>query len=138
MDIYNNTYNPAILVDRFDRLNVPQGWKTYNFSKMKVVFVGDNWQNGNGFTLKWSAELVGINDICNIKEFNVYPNPATDFIWVEFTADQFTPLLAQYPIVQVKYCCLKHYYQKKNKEKIELPKLAKVSILLNYKMFQVT
>ena len=26
VDIYNNTYNPAILVDRFDRLNVPQGW----------------------------------------------------------------------------------------------------------------
>lgn len=126
VDIYNNTYNPAILVDRFDRLNVPQGWKTYNFSKMKVVFVGDNWQNGNGFTLKWSAELVGINDICNIKEFNVYPNPATEFIWVEFTADQFTPVTCSISDCTGKILLSKTLVPKeKNKEKIELPKLAK-------------
>lgn len=91
VDIYNNTTTPPTFVDRFDANNIPTENKTYPFSKMKVVFVADNWDNGNGFTMNWSANIVGINE-AGISDLQLYPNPIKDFVHFSLTTDNSYPI----------------------------------------------
>jgi hypothetical protein len=75
------------LLYKFDVYNWPvlDGY-TVDASKMKIRFVTDHWQEGNGFELGYWANT-GINQESGLSDVNVYPNPATSFLNVDLTAD---------------------------------------------------
>lgn len=85
VDVYDNTTNPATLYKRFDIYNPPSGIYNVNFKKMKVNFVADNWDQKDGFKMDYYA-IAGIENYSNLEELSIYPNPATDNIFVKFTA----------------------------------------------------
>lgn len=85
VDVYNNTTTPPTLYKRFDIYEPPTG-EVYNvnFKKMKVNFVSDNWDQKDGFRLEYFA-LASIDDHSGLEDLTVYPNPANDNIFVEFS-----------------------------------------------------
>lgn len=85
VDIYDATTNPPTLWNRFDIYNVPT-YNAYNlsFTKMKVNFVADNWEEGTGFELEYYA-ILGLQTNSGIEDLNLYPNPANDFITIKFS-----------------------------------------------------
>ncbi len=85
VDIYDATTSPATLWNRFDIYNMPT-YNVYNinFSKMKVNFVADNWEEGTGFELEYYA-ILNLANNSGIEELTLYPNPANDFITVKFS-----------------------------------------------------
>jgi len=88
VEIYNNATTPATLLYRFDLLNYPaQDVIDCRYSKLKVRFVADNWDTGNGFTMTVEP-VVGVNNYAGITEMNVYPNPASDVLNVNFVSDK--------------------------------------------------
>ena len=87
VDVYNSTTNPPTLYKRFDIYNQPEGIYTVTFRKMRVNFVSDNWDQGEGFSFGFYA-LAGVEDYNGIEDLNVYPNPATDRLTVEFSLPQ--------------------------------------------------
>lgn len=79
--------NTPELLYKFDIFNWPtESGYNVDASKMKVRFVTDHWQEGNGFELEYWTVL-GINQESGLSDINIYPNPATNFVNVEFTAE---------------------------------------------------
>lgn len=132
VDIYNNTTNPATFVNRFDIYNLPDGAKNYSFSKMKVVFVADNWMNGGGFTMNWAATIVGIEEFSGIKELQLYPNPASDYVNISFTTENEERVTCVITDYTGKVVFEQPLVSQENQvtEKINLPELAKGLYLL--------
>ncbi|MCQ2285669.1 MAG: C10 family peptidase [Bacteroidales bacterium] len=64
---------------RYDIYNMPEGAFTCNFTDIKVVFVSDNWLEGEGFELQYGG-TTEINENLNAVDVNIYPNPAKSFI----------------------------------------------------------
>ena len=92
VDVYNSTTNPPTLYKRFDIYEQPDGVYTVNFKKMRVHFVSDNWDQGEGFSMDYYA-LASVEGHNGVEELMVYPNPATDHLTVEFSlanAEQVT------------------------------------------------
>lgn len=86
VDVYDNSTTPATLLERFD-INTPPGYGfTYNVSKLKVVFVADNWETGDGFAMDWMAYPLGISTTDNFENLSVFPNPASEKITVRFSS----------------------------------------------------
>ena len=85
VDIYDATTNPPTLWNRFDIYNVPS-YNVYNinFTKMKINFVADNWEEGTGFELEYYA-IMGLPNNSGIEDLAIYPNPSTDFITIRFS-----------------------------------------------------
>jgi len=78
--------NPALLC-KFDVFNMPPtGGQSIDASKMKIRFVTDHWQEGDGFELEYWT-ILGINQNSGLSDINVYPNPATNFLNVDLTSD---------------------------------------------------
>ena len=75
------------LLYQFDVFNWPvAGGYNVDANKMKVRFVTDHWQEGDGFELEYWTEL-GINQESGLSDINIYPNPATNFLNVDLTGD---------------------------------------------------
>ena len=75
------------LLQKFDVFNMPssEGY-TVDASKMKVRFVTDHWQEGDGFELEYWT-ILGINQESGLSDINIYPTPASNFVNVELTGD---------------------------------------------------
>lgn len=78
--------SPVELLYKFDVFNWPEGGYYIDESKMKVRFVTDHWDEGDGFELEYWT-LLGINQESGLSDINIYPNPATSFLNVDFTAE---------------------------------------------------
>jgi len=91
VDVYNNTTNPATLYKRFDIYSMPEGIYTVNFKKMRVHFVSDNWDQGEGFSMDYYA-LASVEDYNGLEDLTVYPNPATDRVTIDFSLQESGPV----------------------------------------------
>ena len=87
IDIYNNARsNRPVLWKRFDIYNLPELGQSYicTFPNVKINFVTDNWNEGEGFELDFS-ESSGVKDLSGLAALSLSPNPASDFLTLEFT-----------------------------------------------------
>ena len=84
VDVYNATTTPHTLYKRYDIYNPPTGIDMVSFNKMRVNFVSDNWDQGNGFNLQYYAQ-VGVDNYSGLDDMSVYPNPATDNLFLKFS-----------------------------------------------------
>lgn len=87
VDVYDNTTMPPTLYKRFDIYNPPTGTELVNFSKMRVNFVSDNWDQADGFELRYWA-LDGVEDHSGIEDLRIYPNPVSDNMSVSFNLQE--------------------------------------------------
>lgn len=87
VDVYNNSTNPPMLYKRFDIYDPPTDVYTVNFKKMRVNFVSDNWDQKEGFTMEYYA-IASVEDYNGLEDLTVYPNPATDYVNVEFSLQE--------------------------------------------------
>ena len=87
VDIYNSSTNPPTLYKRYDIYDPPTEVYTVPFKRMRVNFVSDNWDQNEGFALEYYA-IASVEDYNGIEELSVYPNPATDYVNVEFSIPQ--------------------------------------------------
>ena len=87
VDVYNSTTNPPTLYERFDIYNPPSGVYTVDFKRMRVHFISDNWDQGEGFEMQYYA-LVSVEDYNGLEDLSVYPNPATDKVNIEFSLQE--------------------------------------------------
>ena len=74
----------------FDVYNMPQNNNTYivDENRMKIRFVSDHWKEGTGFELEyWALNNTGINQGSGLSDVRIYPNPATDYLNVNMTAE---------------------------------------------------
>lgn len=84
VDVFNAVTNPPTLLHRFDIYNPPTDITYVNCKKMKINFVADNWDQRDGFALEYWA-IAGVEDHAGIEDLNIYPNPATNNINVDFS-----------------------------------------------------
>ena len=87
VDVYNSTTNPPTLYKRFDIYDQPEGVYRVDFKKMRVNFVSDNWDQSEGFKLEYYA-VAAVEDYNGIEDLTIYPNPATNYVNVEFSIPQ--------------------------------------------------
>lgn len=84
VDIYDASGVTTKLHQRFDIYNQPEGVYNVNFKRMRINFVSDNWDQGEGFKLQYYA-IAGIEDFNGLEDLNVYPNPATNYFNIDFS-----------------------------------------------------
>lgn len=94
VDVYDASTNTPILYKRFDIYNQPDGVYNVDFMRMKVHFVSDNWDQDEGFRMEYYA-LAAVEDYNGLEDLKVYPNPATDYINVEFSLAQSETITMQ-------------------------------------------
>ena len=87
VDVYNSSTNPPTLYRRFDIYNQPEGVYNVPFKRMRVNFVSDNWDQSEGFNMEYYA-IASVEDYNGIEDLMVYPNPATDYVNIEFSVPQ--------------------------------------------------
>lgn len=83
VDVYNASTNPPTLYKRFDIYNPPTEDYIVNFKKMKINFVADNWDQNDGFLLRYFA-IASVDDFSGLEDLSVYPNPATNVLHIDF------------------------------------------------------
>lgn len=71
---------------RFDMNNVPAGVITIPATDVLVRFVSDNWKQGTGFKMNFYGRL-GVPSHPNFEDATIFPNPATENLFVKLTAD---------------------------------------------------
>ena len=71
---------------RYDMNNLPAGIITIPATDVLVRFVADNWQQGTGFKMNFYGR-VGVPSHSNFEDATIFPNPATDNLFVKLTAD---------------------------------------------------
>ena len=100
VDIYYNrtqSANSRELIERYD-INTPPTQvysvdvPTFNVAgaptaRILVRFASDNKIQGNGFAFEYYGIHTGINDFNDV-EVSMYPNPATNYVNVEVTAEE--------------------------------------------------
>jgi hypothetical protein len=91
VDIYNNGTNPPTFHKRFDLNNMPTGVYQVPFQKMRVQFIADNYDQRDGFALRYFT-LAGIEENSGIEDLSVYPNPATDYLHIQFNVAESTDI----------------------------------------------
>ena len=88
VEIYNATTTPATLLHRFDNQNYPESdVLSFNYGKMKVRFVADNWDIDNGFTMTVEP-VVGVNDYAGVSDLRIFPNPVADQLSLTFFSEK--------------------------------------------------
>lgn len=87
VDVYDATSNPATLYKRFDVYNLPTDVYNVSFRKMKINFVSDNWDQNDGFQLRYYA-IASVEDHSGLEDLTVYPNPASDNLFVNFSLNE--------------------------------------------------
>ena len=80
--------NRPVLWKRFDIYNLPELGQHYTctFPNVQINFVSDNWNEGKGFELNFS-ESTGVADYSGLTALSLSPNPASDFITLEFDTE---------------------------------------------------
>ena len=86
VDVFDMTGTNPVLFKRFDINNIPSGPFTCNFLDIKVEFKTDNWQEGEGFVLKYGG-TTEIDENSGLNDLSIYPNPATNVVNVEFSTE---------------------------------------------------
>lgn len=95
IDFYDFTsHNNPTFISRFDNYNVPDGPFSVYTPQLLVVFVSDNWIQGNGFELQYDR-LTGIDDHSGLDNVSIYPNPASTNINVSIETDDVGIINAQ-------------------------------------------
>jgi len=75
MDDYTGTSLPAV--------------KTYNTSRILILFKSDGYLNAQGFNLNYtSSSQLGLEDNGSLGLMNIFPNPANNALNVQFTLDE--------------------------------------------------
>lgn len=76
-------------LERFDNKNYRAGYHSYESSnRITVKFTADNWDEADGFELEYLTGKTGIEMESGLQNVSVYPNPATDYLNVEFEAEK--------------------------------------------------
>jgi hypothetical protein len=57
---------------------------TVPFKRMRVNFVSDNWDQGDGFAMDYYA-IAAVEDYNGLEDLTVYPNPTSDNVNIEFS-----------------------------------------------------
>ena len=131
VDVYDATNNTAILWKRFDIYNMPSDIYNVSFKRMRVNFVSDNWDQGEGFAMEYYA-LAAVEDYNGLEDLTIYPNPASDFVTIDFSVPQAMELNVQLTDLTGKV--LKHSRygadQGANQLRFDLPGVAKGLYLL--------
>ena len=92
VEFYNNNSNLPESPDgkdfivRFDVNNPPYGVINIPAKDVIVKFVSDNWLEGTGFKMDFYGRL-GISQNSDFEDVMIYPNPATENMFVKLTAD---------------------------------------------------
>jgi len=86
IDIYNATTNA--FWRRYDRYSPPTIGEVFNipFPKISIKFISDNFDEENGFKLQYFS-ILGVNDNSLLDNLSIYPNPASDFINIDFSSE---------------------------------------------------
>jgi len=69
----------TVLLDSYTGTTIPAEY-TYNASKLMVWFKSNSQTPGSGWKAEYTATVSGIDNATDIKNLNIYPNPANDFI----------------------------------------------------------
>ena len=92
VEIYDATTNPATLLYRYDLHNLPeQDALVLTKSKLKMRFVADNWDTGEGFHFTVQA-VTSVNDHAGVNDLNVFPNPVSDHLNINFVMQDDGPV----------------------------------------------
>src|SRR5574344_165368 len=87
VDIFDvSVTNKPVLLRRYDIYNFPDGILTCDARRIKVTFVSDNWIEGNGFEMTYQT-CTGIDDNSGLHNVAVYPNPASDYLYIDLTSE---------------------------------------------------
>lgn len=70
----------------FDVFHYPQESYSVDVNKMRIRFVSDTWEEGNGFELDYWTR-VGINQESGLSDINIYPNPAVNFLNIDLSSE---------------------------------------------------
>ncbi len=57
-----------------------------NVRKLRIRFISDNYEEGNGFTMTYETET-GVEENNGLSNINIYPNPATSNLNVELNSE---------------------------------------------------
>lgn len=79
LDFYDFYAHPNVLLAQYSGNELP-GTLVCNTHRVRVVFVSDNYLNGQGLLVRWSTTGVGIDDWN--KDLPIYPNPASNLLHV--------------------------------------------------------
>lgn len=90
---YTSHSNPTFIA-RYDNTNIPTDAITIYSSQVRVHFVSDNWQQGNGFELEY-YQITGIDDHSGLEDVCIYPNPATTDVNICIKTDNAQTINAQ-------------------------------------------
>lgn len=74
------------LIVRYDINNMPSGIINIPYTDVLVRFVSDNWLEGTGFKMQFYGKL-GVDQHSNFEDVAIFPNPATDNLFVKLTAE---------------------------------------------------
>ena len=80
------TTTSPILIRRYDIFNFPEPVLTCDARRIKVTFVSDNWSEDNGFEMTFQT-CTGIDENNGLHDVMVYPNPASDYLYVDLTSE---------------------------------------------------
>lgn len=80
--VYNLKMYPQVLLASYSGNEIPEP-VTFHTNYIEILFVTDNYLNGDGFTLSWTSDTTsGISDL-NEESVKVFPNPANDKLFVQ-------------------------------------------------------
>lgn len=87
VDVFDNITGAPELLYRFDIDNPPGGSYTVTptSGRLLVKFSSDNVSEGEGFELEYWALISGVENISGIENVQVYPNPATNVINIDYS-----------------------------------------------------
>lgn len=81
--VYNWKMFPQVLLASYSGNDVPEP-EIFNTNYIEIMFVTDNYLNGDGFTLSWTTDTAaGVQDFED-ESINVFPNPADSKLFVQF------------------------------------------------------
>lgn len=80
--IYNWKIFPQVLLATYSGYDIPEP-VVFNTNYIEVIFVTDNFLNGDGFTLSWTMDTTsGVQNLDEDK-MNIFPNPAANKLYVQ-------------------------------------------------------
>lgn len=81
--VYDASATPSVLLATFSGTNIPPEITAYSNS-MYIMFFTNESITSAGWEAYYYSTMTGIEENDNLKELNVYPNPATEVLNIEF------------------------------------------------------
>jgi len=98
LTIYDRTMFPKTLLARYTGHNLPNQ-ATFNANFISVEFYSDNYINGDGFELAWNSDYSPASiDNVETDALGIFPNPASDILYVRTPVDTRNVKLVLYNI----------------------------------------